>query len=57
MQVYVIDQSDYGKSALEVPTTNKDSSHIRHNQTVMDNAATFLNKKSKLNKLIVDLLD
>lgn len=57
MQVYVINDSDYGNSVLEVPPTEKDSSRIRLNHTVMDNAATFLSKKNKLGKLIVEMLN
>ena len=56
-KVYVIDESNYGKSVLESPTSNREAYHLRLNQTSMENAATFLSKKSKLNKLIVDLLD
>lgn len=57
VQVYVIDESNYGKSVLEVPPTERESSHMRLNHTVIDNAATFLSKKSKLGKLIVEMLN
>jgi hypothetical protein len=56
MKVYVIDQSNYGRSVSEVPANDKESSHLRLNNSVMDNAATFLKKKSKLCPLIVDML-
>ena len=57
MQVYVINESDYGNRVLEVPPTEKESSHMEMNHTVIDNAATFLSKKSKLGKLIVEMLN
>lgn len=41
---------------METPPTEKESSHMRLNDTSMDSVAIFLGKRSKLNQLIVEML-
>ena len=56
MQVIVINKSDYGRGVAEVPVNSRIDSHQNLNQTVVDGAIQFLQKKAKMKKMVHNVI-